>query len=129
MAKKSRRNKDKVGEEKNEDVDGEERKEAASLKVQAVFLSVPFFIISGMKKVDYGKSFRPMKTFWLRSSQLSSERSLICGWIEPERLFLNVESFCIRRRLPIFLGIFLFLAMFVASKNRWMEGWKSCTRR
>jgi hypothetical protein len=43
VAKKSRRNKDKVGEEKNEDVDGEERKEAASLTVQAVFLSVPFF--------------------------------------------------------------------------------------
>jgi hypothetical protein len=62
-----------------------------------------------------------MKTFWLRSSQLSSERSLICGWIEPERLFLNVESFCIRRRLPIFLGNF-FVSGYVCGFQKQVDG-------
>jgi hypothetical protein len=75
-----------------------------------------------MKKVNYGRSFRPMKAFWLKSSHLNSKKSLICGWIELERLFPNAKSFCIIRRLLIFWGSFLFLAMFVGSKNKWMEG-------
>ncbi len=46
----------------------------------------------------------PMKAFRLRSSQLSLERSLWCGGIELEKLFPNVEGFCITRRLLIFWG-------------------------
>ncbi len=63
-----------------------------------------------------------MKAFWLKLSLLNFEKSLMCGWIELEKLFPNAESFCIRRRLLISWGFFLLLAMFVGSK---IGGWKA----